>query len=309
MTRVLTLLWHMPHAVYLGLATAACAAVRRWWVQRQQRLMTEESKSWPTYRGRVVAVQAVRDGAEKDKGKWGGLLTYSYIADEVEIGEYRQPFDSEAEADEWVRALRGGTITVAVDPRDQRRSIWIAEEADATRKAAQTAWLDAETAELPVWMKAARMVTLAAAVAGAAASVVIEVRELMAMYAHSAATDTRATGLLPVGAFVCSAIAAHIFAKRFPGSRMGDIGKRFKDPVVKVFLKALGIVEGSLFFGIWWNYGEGGGGVNEVASNALLLTALWGGLFAGATVALWVAGRKLPVQHELAPERRGRFEI
>jgi len=306
------LLWHMPHFVWVGVATAAYASVRRWWIQRQQRLMREESQSWPRYRGRVVAVQAIRDGTEKDKGKWCGLLTYSYIANEVEIGEYRQTFDSEAETDEWVRALRGGVVTVAVDPRDERRSIWIAEEADATWKAAETAWLDAETAELPVWLELARMATFAIAVTGAVASVVIEVRELRVIYGQSAAALPRATGwltgLLSTGAILCSSVAAYIFAKRFPGSRMQEIGKRFKEPLIGVFLKGLGIIEGSLFFGLWLSYGEGGGGMNGVTSHAIY-SALWGGLFAASAVALWVAGRKLPVQHELAPARRGRFEI
>jgi hypothetical protein len=303
LTRALMLLWHMPHFVYLGIATATYAAVRRWWVQLRQRLISEESKAWPTYRGRVVAVQAVRDGTDENKGKWCGLLTYSYIADEVEIGEYRQPFDSEDEADEWVRALRGGVVTVAVDPKDQRRSIWKPEEADATRKLAEGALLDAETAELSPWLEVRRVATLAVAVTGALTSAAIEVRELILIYTHATATSAHAVAWLSTGSLACSGIAAYVFAKRFPGSRMADIGKRFKDPFISLFLKVLGIVEGSLFVGLWWSFGEGDL-ANKLTSSSLF-SALWGGLFAAASIALWVCGQRLPVEHELAPKGLG----
>jgi len=298
--RVLLLLGHIPHYFQIALVTAVYASVRRWWAQRQQRLLSEASKDWPTMRGRVVAVQALRDGTEEHKGKWSGLLTYSYILDEVEIGEYRQLFGSEAEADEWVRGLREKTVMVAVDPADKRRSIWVAEEAEAARKAAVNTLLEAETVELRWWVEAMRMVTLAVAGVGAMLSAMIEVREV---YGHATATSAWATGGLSTGALICSGIAGYVFAKRFPGSRMGDIGKRFRDPVINLLLKGLGIVEGSLFFGLWWRFGEGNRLMDGLASNAIF-SGLWGGLFVAAGVALWVAGRRLPVQHDLAPDRR-----
>ena len=302
------LLWHTPHVFYMGLATAGYAAVRRWWEQRKQRLLTEESRDWPTHRGRVVAVQAVRDGNEDKKGKWSGLLTYSYILDEVEIGEYRQPFNSEAEADDWVRALRGEVVTVAVDPADHRRSIWIAKEAEATRKAAEVAWMEAETAELPVWLEIARVATFAFAVVGAVTSVLMEMHQLRMIYVHAAAIRSYGGWWLAAGASACSGLAAYVFKRRFPGSRMEDVGKRFKDPVIKVFLKGLAIVEGSAFLSIWWEWGGDGAAMKGETWNALI-NVFCGGLFAGAAVALWVAGQRLPVQHELTPERRGRIEI
>jgi len=305
---VFALLLHMPHFAQVALGSAVYAWVRRWWVQRKQRLLSEESRAWSTYRGHVIAAQAVRDGTDKNKGKWIGLLTYSYIVDEVEIGEYRQPLGSEAEADEWARGLRGKTVMVAVDPADKLRSIWVADEAEAARDAAVKTSLDAETAELPVWLEAVRMVTFAVAAAGAAVSAVVEVRELMLLYRHASPMENRMAGLLSTAAIACSGIAAYVFSKRFPGSSMGDIGKRFKDPVIDLFLKVLGVVEGSVFFGLWWRFGEDGRLMNELTSNAVF-SAAWGGLLAAAAVALWVCGRRLPVEHELAPERRGQFGL
>ncbi len=302
------LLWHTPHVFYMGVATAGYGAVRRWRVQRQQRLLTKESKDWPTHRGRVVAVQAVRDGNEDKKGKWSGLLTYSYILDEVEIGEYREPFNSEGEVDDWVRALRGEVVTVAVDPKDHRRSIWIAEEAEATRKAAEVAWLEAETAELPVWLEIARIATFAIALVGAVTSVVMEVNHLRMIYMSSSAMNVHPKWWLAIGAASCSGIAAYVIRRRFPKSRMEDIGKRFKDPVVNVFLKGLAIVESSAVLSVWWEWGGDGAAMKGETWNALI-NVFCGGVFAGAAVALWVAGQRLPAQHELAPAKRGRLQI
>ncbi len=299
------LLWHTPHVFYMGLATAGYGAVRRWREQRKQRLLTEESRDWPTHRGRVVAVQTVRDGNEDKKGSWAGLLTYSYILDEVEIGEYRQPFKSEAEADDWVRALRGEVVTVAVDPKDQRRSIWIAKEAEETRKAAEIAWMEAETKELPVWLEIARIATFAVAVAGAFASVVVEIQQLKMIYAHAAAIKHYGPWWMRAGVPSCAGIAAYVFTRRFPGTRIEDVGKRFRDPAIRLFGRVLGIVEGAALTGIcWeWEWGVGSDAVKATIWNASL-PVVCGGFFAAAALALWVGGLSLPLQHELTPERR-----
>jgi len=286
-------------------ASAVYAAVHRWWVQRKQRLLSEASRGWPTHRGRVVAVQAVRDGRDDQRGgMWSGLLTYSYIIDEVEIGEYRQPFSSEAEADEWVRALREKTVTVAVDPSDKRRSIWVQDEATAAKNAAVTASLDDRAVMLPGWLEAVRLGTLAVAVVGAIVCVALEARELLSILGYAPAKTSHVSGYVPAGAAMCFGIAAYVFAKRYPGSSMATIGNRFQGPVINVFLKGLGLLEGSLLFWLWLRYSDGGVLTNALASR-VIFSGVWGGLFAGAAVALWIAGRRATQTHELAPESRG----
>jgi hypothetical protein len=304
-TRILILLWHTPEYFKIMVASAVYAAVHRWWVQRKQRLLSEASRGWPTHRGRVVAVQAVRDGRDDQRGgMWSGLLTYSYIIDEVEIGEYRQPFSSEAEADEWVRALREKTVTVAVDPADKRRSIWVQDEATAAKDAAVKASLEDRAVTLPGWLEAVRLGALSVAVVGTLICVALEAHELLVVFGYAPASTGRVSGYVPAGAAMCFGIAAYVFAKRYPGSNMDAIGSRFQGPVINVFLKGLGLVEGTLLFWLWLRYSDGNILTNTLVSR-VIFSGVWGGLFAGAAVTLWVAGRRVPQTHGLAPEGRG----
>jgi hypothetical protein len=300
---IFSIVWKIPGHFSFLLLAAAIAYVRRWWEQRKQRLLTEESKDWPTYRARVIAAQAVKDKDENSHGRWMGLLTYSYIADEVEIGEYKQLFRAESDADDWARYLRGRTLTVAVDPRDHRRSIWLKDEADAAVEAVTKASKTSEPVPLSAWMEFVRVLMIVVAALGAGVSLWAEVEFLLQLSGRVGGSSDRYAVPLAVAAIGCSLIAGWVFAKRFPGRSMQSIAGRFTDPVVKLLLKGLGVLEGVLGVWLWTHFSLGDVGMNDLVSSAIGVAA-WGGIFAASAVALWVAGTTRREAHELSPEAR-----
>lgn len=294
------LLWDTPFVFKAAAVGGAYAWLKQRWDVRKQARLNEESRTWPAARARVVAVQAHPVEKEKRNQKWYGLLTYSYIVDEVEIGEHREWFASEDEADEWVRLLRGRVLNVLVKPGDPKVSVWPQAEAEEVRRSVVRTVVDQEPAVLPPWMEVVRLLGLVVSLVGAAVSAALEAARILTYLGYPTPVyEARYLLFIAIG---CSMVAARIFSKRYPGRSLAALASNFRDPAVKLLLRVLGVLEGSALVSFWLHAGDFGD--LRLAYVGPVAAAIWSGLFATAATTFWLCGERNPrAEHELAPPR------
>ena len=97
------------------------AVVGGWWKRRQEKI----ALAWPSIEGRVqfTSVAPIPKGSG-----YTATLQYSYFVGEYQSGEYTEFFDSEFDANDFVRKMKDQKVPVRYNPKDPGKSLL--EEAD-----------------------------------------------------------------------------------------------------------------------------------------------------------------------------------
>jgi hypothetical protein len=289
-------LWHSPVAVKGLLGFSVFGFVKKWWAERQRRRLLEESQCWPEQRANVLTAQvlgAPSSGNRRDTSVFIGSLTYSYMADEIEIGEYRHHFEREDVADAWARAMRSTKqVRVRVDPQDKTRSVWIEAEADHALLAAgeEVKADDLSAAPLTGWRELVRVCTLAAAALGGVFALYLHLCIVLSLLTHrpvGPSENLKLIGVTHIAAIVCIGCASYVTRKRFP--LRGASARIFMadDPSRNTLLWLSGYATlAFLAIFLWLSFGQ------ESQSDPVLyaLSAAWLPVYASAYVACVRAG-------------------
>lgn len=294
------------HSSFFGLwiVIAVGSWTWAWWKQRTHRLLVQEAANWPTQSARVLSAQVIQEkrGGESDSRVWSVLVTYSYVANEVEVGEYRHVFHDELAADAWCSSLHQKTLTVHVDPADPRRSIWMESAAlESIGNAAPIAYRD-EGEPLTGIVEFVRLAILVASVIGLLLSAWVQVTALSGKPFLDAKTNFGGVFAMHLGAIVCSVAAGAVFKDRFPIGRSRPFGNGFFDPSVPLLLKVLSAYGISVFV-IFWARSFFGFETDGWSGGSVMFSAIWAIFFGESAATCWSAGRRVPLRNELAPKR------
>jgi hypothetical protein len=217
--------WHSPLALKAFVGVSAVGGVKKWWTERRRRLLLEESRHWPEVEATVVTAQLVSASSSHRRNEaqvYIGVLSYGYMGDEIEVGDYRHHFEREDEADAWVRAMRTTKkIRVRVDPQNKTRSIWIETEADHALQAAaaEVKADDAAAPHLTGWPELLRVATLLVAASGGLLAVYVHLSVLagaMLGRAVGPSQNFALIGGLYLAMIVCATTAGYVMHRRYP---------------------------------------------------------------------------------------------
>ena len=217
--------WPWPVWIWVGfVALSWGASVWKWW----RRKATE---SWPTVHGTIDSAKVHEKrglfGLKDSSGpRFTVELTYSYsLEGQARWGRYERDFDSEAEAEEFVRDLEGRTVAVSYATTNVNRSTLSAESLDNVSRTRTPLPGGREfrvpVADLPPWAKLIIAPFVVLAIAGFVLSVWIHVAAILG---HQAAPDGMFF-VMHVGIFVVFFPAVFVTAKRVGRTRGKDTWK------------------------------------------------------------------------------------
>ncbi len=226
LNRLLRDLTSVPFQFWIFLGFTVFAYGKKEWGSLRQKRLSEAAQSWPEQEARVVSAQSI---VQNERGSHGapkmivGLLTYSYMAEEIEIGEYRVHFSMESEADAWARGLRGTRVRIRVNPDMKTESVWVDDQVETTiAKARQEAANDdVASAPLTGLMELGRLSTSMVAMVAGVVAVWVHFEVLYALFAGRAETATLHKGLfwsLHMLGITCALVSGALARSRFPGS-------------------------------------------------------------------------------------------
>ncbi|HEY4356127.1 MAG TPA: hypothetical protein VGN16_10300 [Acidobacteriaceae bacterium] len=287
----------------LWIAIAVGAWIWAWWNRRGHRLLLQEAASWPTQSARVIWAQVIQEksSGEGSSRSWSVLVTYSYLAKEVEVGEYRHVFSDELDASAWSSSLHEKTLTVHVDPADPRRSVWMESAALENIGEAIATTPPNEGEPLTGIAEFVRLFTLLGSVIGFLLSVWAQITALLRKPFLGAKTNTAGFFAMHIAAIVCSLAADMVLKARFPGRRSRPFGRRLADPAVGPLMKVLSFY-GICVFLIFWARAFFGFETDAWRGGAVMFSAIWAIFFGGSAAICWSAGRGVPARNELAPK-------
>jgi len=125
--------WPWNLKIWLGFVLVSWLLPAWRWLQR------ERQKSWPTANGRIDSAHigepkrflGLTLPASSDR-KCVAVLAYSYLlSGQTFQGEYRTAVASEADAEEFLRGLRGQAVSVQYNPNNSARSVILPETVEA----------------------------------------------------------------------------------------------------------------------------------------------------------------------------------
>jgi hypothetical protein len=97
------------------------ALIAGWWRKRMEKI----ALGWPAVEG---CIQFVSVAPVPKSSAFLATLQYSYFVEEYRSGEYTEGFDSEHDADEFVKKMKDQKVPVRYNPKDPDKSL--IEEAD-----------------------------------------------------------------------------------------------------------------------------------------------------------------------------------
>ena len=95
--------------------------VAAWWKKHKEKI----ALAWPCVEG---SVQFASIAPIPKSSAYVATLQYSYFVGEYQSGEYTETFDSEIDADDFVRKMKDQKVPVRYNPKDPAESL--IEEAD-----------------------------------------------------------------------------------------------------------------------------------------------------------------------------------
>jgi hypothetical protein len=279
-------LLRLPLIFKLFILYGAAAAAWQWWKERRQAGVIAASAAWPVYRARVVWAQVSdqrRDGRH-GPSYWEALLTYSYTVPghDLEVGEYRQQFEDESEAEDWARALRDTFADVRVDPANGKHSVWqqtpiltspyqMAPELDGSRLQRTEPWGIREILAAIVFCAAAL---------GALCAAWIQISCLTGNPLLTAEANQTEFFGMHLGAILCG-IAASLLAQRGNWQRV-TFQRSFKASTTGTGIKVLGAYTTVVFLYGWVRMAAHDGDSSFLG--VLMFSAVWLIIYTGAAV-------------------------
>ena len=231
-------LWHSPAGVKALLGVSIFGFARKRWEERKRRRLLEEARCWPEARANVLTAQVKGTTSERKQhaGTFIGELTYSYMADEIEIGVYQHYFEREDVADAWARAMRATKqVRVLVDPEKKSRSVWIETEATQSLQAAgeEAHADDRAAAPLTGWRETLRLAALVVAALGGVIAVYLHLCIVLSMLTHQGVGPSADYGFVIAihsTAIACVVLAQYVNRQRFPLRGNGGPSFATQDP-------------------------------------------------------------------------------
>jgi hypothetical protein len=280
-----------PWFIAAVVASIAFTMIRSVWKKAAEEKLQAQATAWPTTRARIVAAQVIKvPGNENKDVSWRGLVTYSYIGRETQIGEFDYVFDDEQVADAWAESLKGETVTVHVDPLDETQSRWLEAQSGIDKAADKERYGAIAQSDLPFAMRALAAVTVAVAGAGALISIGAQVADLydvdfLQPDAHAAAFFS-----MHIAAIVSAIAAAAVFKARFPKLNQGTGLQRLSKPMVTNLIKTFSVYGTGVFLWYWAKmfFGLPGDPVNVIV---LMFSSIWLVFFTSSATYAWFAFR------------------
>ena len=261
-----------------------------WYQDQREKRVLRAAQSWPQREARVLSVQVTERQSRRNRYRpWRGSLTYSYLADGVEVGEYVQSFELESEADEWARSLRGQGITVNVDPSNAARSRWLMSQATVQRAVMAAKSVPPVLGPISSGERLLRWVVLLAAAAGALLSAYAQISGLLGGNFLDPENHTVRFFGMHVGAMLCAAAAFYLSSQRFPGRRRDAAIQEFSKPFVRRAVGVLGAYCTVVF--LWfWTRAFVGQRRPTPAAGVVMFSSIWLIFYVTAFTICWVTG-------------------